>query len=52
MKDADVWTKFTENSEPVLGVEQTAMILEQWWDVGRLTPAQLSGALNRLDRKT
>jgi 2-methylcitrate dehydratase len=51
MKDADVRAKFTENSEPVLGPEQTALILEEWWKISELSPPQLSRALDSLDRK-
>jgi 2-methylcitrate dehydratase len=51
MKDEDVRTKFTENSEPVLGTEQSAAILEEWWKIAGLSPAELSGALDLLDRK-
>lgn len=51
MRDADVRTKFTENSEPVLGAEQTAVILDQWWKIADLSSSQLAGALDLLDRK-
>jgi 2-methylcitrate dehydratase len=51
MKDEDVRTKLTENSEPVLGAEQTAAILDEWWKIADLSAAQLAGALARLDRK-
>jgi 2-methylcitrate dehydratase len=51
MKDADVRTKFTENSEPVLGAEQTAVILDEWWKIAHLSADQLAGALDLLDRK-
>jgi 2-methylcitrate dehydratase len=51
MKDADVRTKFSDNSEPVLGAEQTAKILDEWWTIATLSPSQLSGALNLLDPK-
>jgi len=51
MKDADVRTKFTDNSEPVLGAEQTAVILDKWWKIADLSSSQLSGALELLDRK-
>jgi 2-methylcitrate dehydratase len=51
MKDADVRTKFTENGEPVLGAEQTALILDEWWKIAELSSSGLSGALNLLDRK-
>jgi 2-methylcitrate dehydratase len=51
MKDEDVRSKFTENSEPVLGAEQTAAILDDWWKVTDLSAPQLAGALDLLDRK-
>jgi 2-methylcitrate dehydratase PrpD len=52
MKDEDVRTKFTENSEPVLGAEQTVAILDQWWNITGLSSGELSGALDLLDPKT
>ena len=51
MKDQDVRTKLTENSEPVLGAEQTAAILDEWWKIAELSAAGLAGALDLLDRK-
>jgi 2-methylcitrate dehydratase len=51
MKDNDVRAKFTDNSEPVLGAEQTALILEEWWEISDLSAAGLSRALDLLDRK-
>ncbi len=51
MKDADVRTKFTANAEPVLGSEQTTLILDEWWKIAGFSPRQLAGALNLLDRK-
>jgi 2-methylcitrate dehydratase len=51
MKDADVRAKFTENSEPVLGAEQTAVILDEWWKIATLSAEDLSSALDLLDRK-
>jgi 2-methylcitrate dehydratase len=52
MKDEDVRTKFTENSEPVLGAEQSVAILDQWWNIAGLSSGALSGALDLLDPKT
>jgi 2-methylcitrate dehydratase len=49
MKDEDVRTKFTENCEPVLGVEHTSAILEEWWRIVELSSADLSRALDLLD---
>jgi 2-methylcitrate dehydratase PrpD len=49
MKDDDVRTKFMENVEPLLGVEQTATILVAWWKIAELTATELSVALDRLD---
>jgi 2-methylcitrate dehydratase len=51
MRDTDVRTKFSDNSEPVLGAEQTAVILDEWWKIASLSTAQLSDALDLLDRK-
>jgi 2-methylcitrate dehydratase PrpD len=51
MKDQDVRTKLTENSEAVLGAEQTAAILDEWWKIADLSAAELAGALDLLDRK-
>jgi hypothetical protein len=51
MKDEDVRTKFTENSEPVLGAEQTVQIRDRWWKIADLSSAQLVGALDLLDPK-
>jgi 2-methylcitrate dehydratase len=51
MKDDDVRTKFTENSEPVLGAEQTAAILEHWWKIADHSVADLRAGLDLLDRK-
>jgi hypothetical protein len=51
MRDADVRAKFSDNSEPVLGAEQTAMILDEWWNISELSTTQLSHALDSLDRK-
>jgi 2-methylcitrate dehydratase len=51
MKDQDVRTKLTENSEAVLGAEQTAASLDEWWKIADLSAAELAGALDLLDRK-
>ena len=51
MKDQDVRTKFTENSELVLGAEQTAEILEGWWKISDLSATELADALDLLDRR-
>jgi 2-methylcitrate dehydratase len=51
MKDEDVRTKFTENSEPVLGAEQTVQIRDRWWKIADLSSTQLVGALDLLDPK-
>jgi 2-methylcitrate dehydratase PrpD len=51
MKDEDVRTKFTENSEQVLGAEQTAAILDEWWNIASLSTRELSAALDLLDPK-
>jgi 2-methylcitrate dehydratase len=51
MQDNDVRAKFTDNSEPVLGAEETALILEEWWKIFDLSAAGLSRALDLLDRK-
>jgi 2-methylcitrate dehydratase len=51
MKDQDVRTKFTENSELVLGAEQTATILEGWWKIADLSAMELAGALDLLDKR-
>ncbi|MDH3442967.1 MAG: MmgE/PrpD family protein, partial [Deltaproteobacteria bacterium] len=52
MKDEDVRAKFTEYVEPVLGVEQAATILEEWWKIAGLTADQISDVLDLLDRKS
>ncbi len=52
MKDEDVRAKFTEYVEPVLGVEQAATILEEWWKIAGLTAVELSELLDLLDRKS
>jgi 2-methylcitrate dehydratase PrpD len=52
MKDEDVRVKFSDNCEPVLGAEQSAAILDAWWKISSLSAAQLTAALDLLDRKT
>ncbi len=51
MKDEDVRAKFTDNSEPVLGAEQTAAILDEWWKSAAFSTRELSAALDLLDPK-
>jgi 2-methylcitrate dehydratase len=50
MKDDDVRAKFSENCEPVLEAEQTAAILDAWWKITECTAAQVTSALDMLDR--
>jgi 2-methylcitrate dehydratase len=52
MNNDEVRTKFADYAAPVLGVEQSATILEQWWKVARLSAAELSRALDLLDPKS
>lgn len=49
MKDQDVRDKFIRTVEPVYGKEKCSKVLERWWHVGHLSPAELSGALAQLD---
>jgi hypothetical protein len=51
MKDQDVRTKFTENSELVVGAEHSAAILEGWWKIADLSATELAVALDLLDRR-
>ncbi len=52
MKDQDVRDKFTRTVEPVYGREKTSTVLERWWQIRKLSAAEMTGALSLLDIKT